>query len=271
MVAPWQAPLGLARFAITTATVVPRRALTMAGDLVHLVDELSGSAARIERLLDVVDTVPPRVIAVLDEVEEVLGQIQPVVPRVERVLVTVEAIPPRVDELIGQIGQVPPKVDALLAEIGDVPPQVQALLDRVGAITPQVEALLGTVAEIVDAVRPVLTAATKHTKGAGIAIGHVQKLIDEADPILSAAVQIDPRVIDSIVPVLQNAEVVLAQTVKLDAVASLEGLVPVVERLSVVVDNLNEQVVEVGALLGGIPGAARLLKRGDARKAIEHR
>lgn len=256
MAAPWQAPLGLARFALVTATAVPRRALTLVGDVLHLVDDLSGSADRISRLLDVVEAVPPRVVAVLEEVEAVLAAVAP--------------IPPQVDGLIKEIGLVPPKVDAVIKTIAKVPPKVEVLLTEIGAITPRVEALLVTVAETVDAVPPVLAAATKHTKAAGALIGQVHKLIDQADPLLSTAAKLDPAILDALVAVLNNAEVVLAQTVELDAVASLEGLVPVVARLSVVVDNLNEQVVEVGALLGGIPGAARLLKRGDARKAIDH-
>ena len=53
----------------------------------------------------------------------------------------------------------------------------------------------------------------------------------------------------------------------LPALASLEQLVPVVEHLGVQVDHLDATVADVGAMLGGIPGAARLLKRGATTAA----
>jgi hypothetical protein len=46
-------------------------------------------------------------------------------------------------------------------------------------------------------------------------------------------------------------------------VALVESIPAVLERLAAQVENLDRTVADVGALLSGIPGAARLAKRGD--------
>lgn len=253
MAAPWDLPVSLTRLAVGTALAVPRRGARLVSDVVGLVDDLARSAERIDRLLDGIEQVPPRVVAVLEEVEVVLASVVPIPDRVEAVLARVEPVVPRVEDVLVAVEGVPPRV----------------------------EVLLGSVTETVDAVRPVLTAATRHTKAAGVAIAQVQGLLADAEPLLRTAARLDPAVLEGLVTVLEQAEMVLASTVRLSlverveaevipAVSSLEGLVPVVARLAVVVDNLNEQVNDVGGMLGGIPGASRLLKRGEVRKAVEH-
>jgi hypothetical protein len=49
----------------------------------------------------------------------------------------------------------------------------------------------------------------------------------------------------------------------LPTVRSLAGIVPVVDRLSANVDGLHDVVSDVGALISGIPGTSRLLRRGE--------
>lgn len=65
---------------------------------------------------------------------------------------------------------------------------------------------------------------------------------------------LDPATVRKIEPLLEDVVALLPM---------LATLPPTIEKLAVQVDHLDQTVADVGALLQGIPGAARLLKRGS--------
>ena len=179
----------------------------------------------------VVGTVIPLVrlpVTLLEGVEAVLHQLTSIVTRVAVVLDAIEGMPAR--------------VSAVLDEAERVPPRIDTVLKKADGLTKKVDAVTAEAALTLRSVQPAVAAI------AALEPGLITSLIEEAAqgvPLLLAAVE------QKLLP----------------ALASLEQLVPVVEHLGLQVDNLDRTVADVGAMLGGIPGAARLLKRGATTAA----
>lgn len=138
-------------------------------------------------------------------------------------------------------------IESVLEQATHVATRAARIADRAEPITDRIEALLDRAEGVPDRIDALLVRST------GIA-GAVQALVQEATATLNA---VQPAV---------DAGLVQDVLELLPALRSLEQLVPVVSQLGVQVDNLDRTVADVGALLGGIPGAARLLKRGETTR-----
>ena len=204
-----------------------RLPLTAADKLEHLLEQLSTVATRALLLLDTVETIPSRIDAVLADAEVLSA-------RLEGVLATADALTEQIAVVLKRTDALTRKVDRIAADAAGTLASVQPAIAAIGALPAQ------TLASLVEDLGALLAGARGLDPGlVGEATGAVR-----AVPALMATVEADLR----------------------PALAQLEGLVPVVAQLGVQVDHLDGTVAEVGALLGGIPGAARLLKRGERPK-----
>lgn len=159
-------------------------------------------------------------------IDKVLGS---VVPLARLPLTLLEGI----ESVIEQATHVATRAARITDRAEPIADRIEALLDRAETVPDRIDALLARSGSVAD---------------------EVQALVADASATL-AAVQ----------PAIQ-AGLVLEVVELLPALRSLEQLVPVVSQLGLQVDNLDRTVADVGALLGGIPGAARLLKRGETAR-----
>lgn len=122
----------------------------------------------------------------------------------------------------------------------------------------QSEALPGRAVDVIER-------ATGVFDGATTLVAEVEGLPERLRPLVDALADLDPgvatqlgRLIPTIAPLLARLEEEV-----IPSVASLQGLVPVVELLHRNVGELQTVVTEVGKLLSSVPGAGRLLRRAD--------
>lgn len=106
---------------------------------------------------------------------------------------------------------------------------------------------------------------------AALDAGTITRLVADLSLLTGGVRQLDPSLLDDATATVRAVPQLIStvESELLPALASLEGLVPVVAQLGVQVDNLDSAVADVGSLLGGIPGAARLLKRGERPKPVQ--
>lgn len=142
------------------------------------------------------------------------------------------------DSLLNQLGQVAARALSLLDGAEGLPGRIEALVGRAEDAATRVEDLAGTAAGI----------ATKAAKTTAEATATVQAV----QPLLQAVTTIDPAMVAKLEPLLEDVIALLP---------ALASLPPVIERLAVQVDHLDQTVADVGALLQGIPGAGRIMKR----------
>jgi ABC-type transporter Mla subunit MlaD len=138
-----------------------------------------------------------------------------------------------VDHLITQLNQVAARALALLDVAEPVAERVAATVERADAVAADVEALVARAGAITDE-------ADAATAQAAATITRIQPLLDELAPLLQTVGSLEREKL----------------------VGLVESLPAVLEKLAAQVDNLDRTVADVGALLQGIPGAARLAKRG---------
>jgi ABC-type transporter Mla subunit MlaD len=191
----------------------------------NVVNAVVGSAVPLVRLP----------VTLLEGVESVLQQLTSVATRAAVVLDAIEDMPARVDVVIGQAEPLASRVDAVVDRAEPVAARIEALLDRAEEVPDRIEALL---------VR------------AGAVTSAIEALVASVQPVVTVLAELDPKVVEQLVTDVTEV---------LPAIRSLEQLVPVVSGLGDQVTNLDRTVADVGAMLGGIPGAARLLKRGETR------
>ena len=175
-------------------------------------------------------------------------------PLVRLPLTLVQGIEP----LLEQLTAVATRALALLDDVEDIPDRIRTVLARAETITGHVEAV---VAEATDALRSVQPAVAVLADLDLAVVQALAPLLTDAGTLLAGARQLDPGLVDHAITAV-HAVPSLITTIEaelLPALASLEGLVPVVAQLGVQVDHLDGTLE---ALLAGIPGAARLLKRG---------
>ncbi len=174
-------------------------------------------------------------VTLLEGIESVLQQLTSVVTRAAVVLEAIEGMPQRVSAVLDEAERVPARIDAVLAK-------TDRLTKKVDQISKQVDSVVAEATRTLAALQPAVAAVAE------LEPGLITSLVEEAAqgvPLLLTAVE------ERLLP----------------ALASLEQLVPVVEHLGMQVDHLDATVADVGAMLGGIPGAARLLKRGATTAA----
>jgi len=133
-----------------------------------------------------------------------------------------------------------------------------ALPKRVAHIIEASEALPGQAVHVIQNASGVFD-------GAGALVAEIDGMPARLRPLFDALSELDPGVatqlghlIPTIGPLLSRLEVEV-----IPSLASIQGLVPVVELLHRNVDELQSIVAEVGKLLTAVPGASRLLRRAD--------
>ena len=138
-------------------------------------------------------------------------------------------------------------IESVIEQATHVATRAALIADRAEPISDRIEALLDRAEAVPDRIDELLVRSGAIAKS-------VQSLVDDATAALAS---VKPAV---------DAGLVQEVLELLPALRSLEQLVPVVSQLGTQVDNLDRTVADVGALLGGIPGAARLLKRGETAR-----
>ena len=168
---------------------------------------------------------------------QVIGSVVPVVRLPVTLLQGAESV---IEQLTHVIARAATLVDA--AE--HLPSRVEAVVARAEAASAAVDELVGRADDVTARLAGVVaeaagTLATLSPLAAGLGTVRPEAL---------------PQLLDDL-------------TTLRPAIATLESLVPVVAQLGVQVDHLDATVADVGALLSGIPGAARLRGRGGSRPA----
>jgi hypothetical protein len=170
-----------------------------------------------------------------------------------------------IEPLVEQLGTVAGRALDLLDDVADIPQRIRDLLTHAEAITSGVDEVMvradATVARATAAIADIEPTVKVLAALELSVLATITPLIADLGALLAGLRALDPALLDDGVSVL-HAVPELMTTVDeklLPALASLEGLVPVVAQLGVHVDHLDGTV---GSLVAGIPGAARLLKRG---------
>lgn len=176
------------------------------------------------------------------------------------------------EPLLDRFSDVATRALALLESVERLPGRIEAVLERLEAVPDRVEAVLSRADLLTQELADVVTSAAASVRAlepavAALDVAAVAPLVTDLGVLLAGVRELDPTLVDdaaasvrALPALLEGLEVDL-----LPALALVEGLVPVVAQLGVHVDHLDGTVAEVGAMLSGIPGAARLLKRGATR------
>jgi len=134
----------------------------------------------------------------------------------------------QLEGFVSQLGQVASRALGLLDTAEPVAERIEALTGRAEAAVTDVERLTGVVEGI-------STRALALTSEVDSLVARVAGITGQADGLLDDVVALVP---------------------------ALASLPPVIERLAEQVDHLDKTVGEVSSMLQGVPGAARLVKRG---------
>jgi ABC-type transporter Mla subunit MlaD len=141
-------------------------------------------------------------------------------------------------------------IESVIEQATHVATRAARVVDRAEPVAARIEALLDRAEQVPDRIDVLLVRSAE-------AAAAVESLVASLQPFVTALAAVDPAAVPALVT--EAAELV-------PALRSLEQLVPVVSQLGSQVDNLDRTVAEVGTLLGGLPGAARLLKRGETAR-----
>jgi hypothetical protein len=131
-----------------------------------------------------------------------------------------------------------------VAQVEDLVERLSGAVARLDALLDTSETLAGRITAVVDHAEQVATAVDATVDRAGVTVADLRPVVTLLDESF-----------------LGDAAAAVRQLPA--ALGNLEALVPVVDRLSANVDSLNTVVADVGALLTGIPGSARLVRRGE--------
>lgn len=194
-----------------------------------------------------------------------LGQLAGTVAPLVRLPITlVQGVEP----LLESLAAVATRALTLLDDVEELPGRIREVLERADTISSRVDAVVNDAAAAIARVTPaveVLAALDLEV------LARITPLLDDLGVLLAGTRGLDPSLVEDgqkaihAVPILISA----VEDDLLPALANLEALVPVVAQLGVYVDHLDGTVTDVSSLLAGIPGAARLLKRGTPPKAAQ--
>ncbi|MCW2778707.1 MAG: hypothetical protein JWN17_2432 [Frankiales bacterium] len=239
---------GLVRSAVEVAFGVPEAGLATARLLLglparldDLLEELVVDVARLSAVLAAVEPLP----AVLGQV---LRQAAGVVEDLGPVAASAAAVVGEIRPLVLDVGATVAGAGAGLQEVVRLTASVAGVEERIRRVVTDLEPLLSALA----ALDPALPS-------------HLASVLADAVPLLAGVRDLPQDLLDEALATLRRLPSLLddVEGRVLPSVESLEGLVPVVAQLGVGVGNLNVVVADVGALLGGIPGASRLVRRGE--------
>lgn len=198
----------------------------------------------------------------LPRVDALISELADTVARISTLVAEVEPVPARVGTVIRKVERLVDRVGPVLVRVDTAVTGAEGVLAQVGAITDEVTPVARRVSELMDELEPVLQGLASLEPAV---VERLTVLIEDAGLLLAGARALGGDLVDDATSTLQRLPSLLddVEGRVLPSVASLEGLVPVVAQLGVHVVSLNEVVADVGALLAGIPGSARLLKRGE--------
>ncbi len=181
------------------------------------------------------------------------------------------------EHLVEQLSTVATRALLLLDAVDSLPARIDVVLTNAELLSARLEGVLVTAEALTRKVNRIATDAAgtlASVQPAVAAIGAlpaaaVAGLVEDLGALLAGARELDPGLVGEATGAVRAVPALMevVETDLLPALAQLEGLVPVVAQLGVQVDHLDGTVADVGALLGGIPGAARLLKRGERPRA----
>jgi hypothetical protein len=199
----------------------------------------------------------------------VLGQLAGAVgPLIRLPLTVVHGLEP----LLEQLGSVATRALALLDDVEDIPQRIRTLLAQAEAITTGVDEVMVKADEAVARATAAIAGVEPAVKVLAAlelsVLETLSPLIADLGAVLAGLRALDPALVDEGIGVVRALPELMTtfDATLLPALASLEGLVPVVAQLGAHVDHLDGTVV---SLVAGIPGAARLLKRGNTpRQAL---
>ncbi len=219
--------------AVRLGLALPLRTVAFVRDLVTLVEDASVAVARLG--------------VVADRVSTLLDHVEPAVPRFVRIVDQVEPVIDRLSAATDRAAVAVAGVDTLVRDLDGLRPTVTALLQDLEPMARAVSQLDPTV------------------------VGDAVEVLSQARTALSGLLAMDPRLVGDAAEVMHALPELLERIDQqvLPAVSALEGLMPGVARLTGRVDHLSGQVVEVGGLLTGLPGAARLLRRTSQGRTID--
>jgi len=155
--------------------------------------------------------------------------------------------------------------------IGSVVPLARlpiTLVEGIESVLEQATHVATRAARIADRAEPIADRIEALLDRAEVVPDRIDALLDRSSAVADAVTALVADANATLAQVRPTLDAGLVQDVVdlLPALRSLEQLVPVVSQLGAQVDNLDRTVADVGALLGGIPGAARLLKRGETTR-----
>ena len=181
-----------------------------------------------------------RPVALVQGVESLLDRLNEVAVRAVRLLDTVDGVPERVVAVVGTAEAVAGRAERTVGAAEQLAARVEEAVTRVERLAGQVDRLAAK--------------AQKTTAKADAATDVASGIVTSVQPLVEAVASLDPGTVRKVEPLLED----VVQLLPL-----LASLPPVIEKLAVQVDHLDQTVADVGALLQGIPGAGRLLKRGS--------
>ena len=159
-------------------------------------------------------------------------------------------------------------IDKLLGSVVPIARLPLTLVEGIESVIEQATHIATRAAVIADRAEPITDRIEALLDRAESVPERIDALLDRSERVAQEVHALVKDLTETLAAVRPAVDAGLVQEVLdlLPALRSLEQLVPVVSQLGGQVDNLDRTVADVGALLGGIPGAARLLKRGETAR-----
>ena len=181
---------------------------------------------------------------------------------VEPLVEQLSSVASRALRLLDDVEHIPGRIERVLDTAEQLTTQISAVLTKADGLTKKVDGVVDDAAATLASLQPAVQAL------AALDAGTITRLVADLGLLTGGVRQLDPILLDDAIATVRAVPHLIStvESELLPALANLEGLVPVVAQLGVQVDNLDGTVV---ALLGGIPGAARLLKRGERPKPVQ--
>jgi uncharacterized protein YoxC len=202
---------------------LPRDARGMIGDLVRLPVALTRSALLVPGLVTQASRILEDIAGIVAATQELLSLVNTTVTRVAKTADAAAGLPHRVARVI--------------EDAEHLPSQAVVVIERAGGVFDRATHLVTEMDGMPERLRPLVEALADLDPGVATQLG---RLIPTIGPVLT-------RLEDEVIP----------------SVASLQGLVPVVELLHLNVGELQAVVAEVGKLIGSMPGASLLRRRAE--------
>ncbi len=171
------------------------------------------------------------------QASRILDDIAGIVAATEELLAVVNATLTRIAKTADAAATLPHRVAKVIEQAEHLPGQAVVVIERAGGVFESATHLVTEIDGMPQRLRPLVEALAELDPGVATQLG---RLIPTIGPLLT-------RLEDEVIP----------------SVASLQGLVPVVELLHLNVGELQAVVAEVGKLIGSVPGASLLRRRAE--------